>query len=115
VVSSPEEAVSARESREKPSIEAGWRARNWSWVRNWSCYERGRALVGVTDVLVLLSWVMVLIECSGWRIPASMSIYRRMASRGSSGSDDSVAIVLISLWARSRRLSNAFVANARDL
>jgi hypothetical protein len=76
VVSSPEEAVSARESREKPSIEAGWRARNWSWVRNWSCYERGRALVGVTDVLVLLSWVMVLIECSGWRVPASTSPHR---------------------------------------
>lgn len=35
-----------------------------------SCCWRGSWLVGVTVVLVLLSWAVVLIECSGWRKPA---------------------------------------------
>ena len=67
-VSSPEETESAGESREKSSIEAGSEGEGLELGERRSCCWRGSWLVGVTVVLVLLSWVVVLIECSVGRL-----------------------------------------------
>jgi hypothetical protein len=65
-VSSPEEGESAGESREKSSIEVGSEGDGLEVElgERRSCCWRGSWFVGVMVVLVLLSWVVVLIECS---------------------------------------------------
>ena len=71
-VSSPEEGESAGESREKSSIEAGSEGEGleveFELGERRSCCWRGSWLVGVMVVLVLLSWLVVLIECSVGRL-----------------------------------------------
>lgn len=67
-VSSPDEAESWGESREKSSIEAGSEGEGLELGERRSCCWREGWLVGVMVVLVLVSCWVVLIECSVGRL-----------------------------------------------